>query len=200
VYAKIVPGTGVFSSERYLLSEKLPLIQIHFEDRTDDLSVEPRVLYSFVIRTGKKSFAVFAASEEEKSDWMMCLSNALSSVLHEQQTTSSEKVVVAGEAPQAPVWQDETERLQCPFCSNRFSLLNRKYHCRLCGCVVCANCSDGRVVVPAWGEEQLRCCSKCFAAEGRPGVVKLAPVSPRVLAKSFSGSITRISRVSKRDK
>jgi hypothetical protein len=99
LYAKIVPGTGtMFSAERYLLSEKTSLHHVHFEDRPDDLTVEPKVLFSFVIRIGKKAFAVFASSDEEKSEWMLMLSNALSTVLPEQ---VPEQVTVK-EAPEAP--------------------------------------------------------------------------------------------------
>ncbi len=222
MYAKIIPGTGTkFSAERYLLSEKLSLQYVHFEDRADDFTVEPKVVHSFVLRFGdQKAFAVFAASEDDKSEWMLSLSNALSSVLPSQDTEamaaaggrgsatavgrSSAAAVASSDAPEAPEWQDDTDVLQCGLCVARFSLLVRKYHCRLCGSVVCGSCSEGRVVVAAWGEDQLRCCKKCFVEfDKHPGVVKVMPSSPRMLAsagKSLTGSLSKMtmSRSSKR--
>lgn len=40
-------------------------------------------------------------------------------------------------------WLDDTAVPLCPTCAKRFSLLTRnKHHCRLCGAVMCGECSE----------------------------------------------------------
>ncbi len=229
LYAKMVPGTGLFTSERYLLSEKVPLSKLHLEDRADDESVDPPVRHSFVIQSGKKSFALFASSDEDKSEWLLAVSNATAQLMAEEETkaaaasdAAAEKRVSspsqgsAAEAdasaganeqqqqPDIPAWQEDSSVTSCPICGGKFnSILQRKHHCRLCGHVACAACSEGRVIVPAWGDDQLRVCKPCYAAD-KKGVVKVMPVSPRLLAtagKNLSGSLSNImARGSKREK
>lgn len=38
-------------------------------------------------------------------------------------------------------WVDDSDVSHCEFCMNRFSLTKRKHHCRLCGKIMCSNCS-----------------------------------------------------------
>jgi len=40
-----------------------------------------------------------------------------------------------------PVWQKDSDVQECPICSASFNFLFRKHHCRMCGRVVCGNCS-----------------------------------------------------------
>lgn len=47
-----------------------------------------------------------------------------------------------------PRWQPDAEVTYCPICSTQFSWFNRKHHCRKCGRVVCANCSQHRITIP----------------------------------------------------
>ncbi len=207
VYAKIVPGTGVFTSERYLLSEKMPLTKVHLEDRADDEEADPPVRSSFVIQSGRKAFAVFAESNEAKCDWLLAVSNATAQLLaeEEQQTAAvaAEKKArqsgdAVGPAIDVPAWQDDTGLTQCPLCGAKFNtILLRKYHCRLCGNVACGPCTEGRVVVPAWGEDQLRVCRPCYGKERR-GVTKVQmPPARRNLTGSISNLVT-LSRGSKK--
>lgn len=39
-------------------------------------------------------------------------------------------------------WIDESIVPLCPSCANKFSILQRKHHCRLCGAVMCSKCSQ----------------------------------------------------------
>lgn len=47
-----------------------------------------------------------------------------------------------------PRWQPDAEVTYCPICSTQFSWFNRKHHCRKCGRVVCATCSQHRITIP----------------------------------------------------
>lgn len=40
-----------------------------------------------------------------------------------------------------PLWVPDKEVCACNVCKTRFSLLRRRHHCRMCGHVVCAQCS-----------------------------------------------------------
>ena len=39
-------------------------------------------------------------------------------------------------------WLPEDTVKLCPSCARSFNIARRKHHCRLCGCVMCADCSD----------------------------------------------------------
>ena len=55
-----------------------------------------------------------------------------------------------GLAALAPVWsQDHTTNCcTAPGCSETFTLLNRRHHCRNCGQLVCGECSRRKMVIP----------------------------------------------------
>ena len=36
---------------------------------------------------------------------------------------------------------NDTDSNHCLLCHQLFTLFNRKHHCRLCGILICANCS-----------------------------------------------------------
>jgi len=64
-------------------------------------------------------------------------------------------------AGQAPVWQQDAEADKCPFCNAPFTLLFRKHHCRLCGKVVCGNCSTHYLLL-ANNPVKQRVCDLCY--------------------------------------
>lgn len=38
-------------------------------------------------------------------------------------------------------WSDDSECISCRICNTKFSITRRKHHCRLCGKIMCNNCS-----------------------------------------------------------
>jgi hypothetical protein len=56
-------------------------------------------------------------------------------------------------------WVDSKWVNECAECGTRFSVLNRKHHCRKCGEVVCKNCSPDRMLI---GNQRLRVCHSCY--------------------------------------
>jgi hypothetical protein len=60
----------------------------------------------------------------------------------------------------AAVWAPDDSATTCPVCSvQKFTLLNRKHHCRFCGTVVCGGCSKNRA---QWGDkDNQRICDNC---------------------------------------
>jgi hypothetical protein len=60
-------------------------------------------------------------------------------------------------------WQDNDAATNCWCCDRGFSLVRRKHHCRMCGYVVCWDCSSQKMVVPGFDTKQ-RVCNKCSSS------------------------------------
>ena len=73
----------------------------------------------------------------------------------------------APEARAQPHWVPDAAAASCARCGARFGLvLIRRHHCRLCGAVVCGDCSTGRTSLLGWGiEDEVRCCGQCHVFE-----------------------------------
>lgn len=63
-------------------------------------------------------------------------------------------------AETAPVW---TNGKVCNRCRSSFSLTLRKHHCRHCGNIFCADCSQKTCTLPKFGiEKDVRVCDGCY--------------------------------------
>ncbi|KAK9234975.1 FYVE zinc finger-domain-containing protein [Lipomyces kononenkoae] len=47
-----------------------------------------------------------------------------------------------------PPWQADSDVLSCPICQHSFTLFYRRHHCRICGRVVCGQCSSSYIPYP----------------------------------------------------
>lgn len=50
-------------------------------------------------------------------------------------------VSVTAEFTGVPNWQSDSDAQNCSICNTKFNLWFRRHHCRMCGRVVCGNCS-----------------------------------------------------------
>ncbi|KAK0529972.1 hypothetical protein OC835_004165 [Tilletia horrida] len=79
----------------------------------------------------------------------------------------------------APVWVPDSHADKCAVCSDGFGLWRRKHHCRLCGQVVCWNCSQRSFLIPAYQEgaedQQARACDRCFESMFPPSEDEASP-------------------------
>jgi len=65
---------------------------------------------------------------------------------------------------QTSSWIPDDMNPNCIICKSSFTFLNRRHHCRLCGKVVCDNCSKHREMLAVWDAEQYvlsRICDTC---------------------------------------
>ncbi|CAO1616110.1 unnamed protein product [Parajaminaea phylloscopi] len=66
----------------------------------------------------------------------------------------------------APAWVPDSRADRCMSCSETFGIWRRKHHCRLCGRVVCWNCSTRKFVIASYddGKEDTvaRACDACY--------------------------------------
>lgn len=66
----------------------------------------------------------------------------------------------------APDWHDGKV---CHRCRVAFSFIERKHHCRNCGQIFCAQCSNKTCTLPKFGiEKEVRVCEGCFSSLQRP--------------------------------
>uniref|UniRef100_A0A1I8JQM0 FYVE-type domain-containing protein n=1 Tax=Macrostomum lignano TaxID=282301 RepID=A0A1I8JQM0_9PLAT len=68
-----------------------------------------------------------------------------------------------------PAWQSDRDCPACSLCSCRFSLSNRRHHCRRCGVCACSDCCQHRLPLPRMGfvDPVLHCqaCAEATRAE-----------------------------------
>ena len=62
---------------------------------------------------------------------------------------------------QSRKWTNDSETTNCSSCVKQFSITVRKHHCRNCGGVFCAECTENTANVPSFKKPQ-RVCEICF--------------------------------------
>ncbi|CAH8555504.1 unnamed protein product [Schistosoma haematobium] len=100
-------------------------------------------------------------------------------------TTSFE--LIDTEDGQSVLLQPDCIAHQCTSCRIEFSALRPKHHCRNCGYIFCANCSDRRIVTTSQPSEPVRVCRHCFFQLSRP----TAKSSKQQLVEEYTPCIAR---------
>jgi len=59
----------------------------------------------------------------------------------------------------AAEWVADKDSDSCMICYDKFSLTKRRHHCRICGKLVCAKCSENKTKIT---DKQERVCDTCF--------------------------------------
>ncbi|PAV61114.1 hypothetical protein WR25_27274 [Diploscapter pachys] len=59
-------------------------------------------------------------------------------------------------------WEEDANVHDCRGCQEKFTVSRRKHHCRYCGSIFCATCSEGRVKLPS-NPKPARVCDTCFS-------------------------------------
>lgn len=64
-------------------------------------------------------------------------------------------------------WESNRASTGCTLCQSRFTLINRRHHCRNCGSLVCGSCSSNKAKIFDANARQLaedpqRVCDPCF--------------------------------------
>eukprot|EP00035_Acanthoeca_spectabilis_P025192 m.457283 g.457283 ORF g.457283 m.457283 type:complete len:407 (-) comp21225_c0_seq1:92-1312(-) len=113
------------------------------------------------INNKRKSFVVYAQSPREKASWIQVMNKfialARESVGLDPQTRDAEA---------RALWVPDSKVNQCMVsgCGLKFSLVNRKHHCRNCGKVVCGPCSASKAILNQNKPE--RVCKVCHEKLG----------------------------------
>ena len=111
-----------------------------------------------------------SSNVDERNDWL----EAINSAIEENQNKKASFLNVDQLNPltrmegelgdTAPVWIPDQRATMCQLCSNEFTLVNRRHHCRACGKVVCSQCSANKAPIKYRQYEAVKVCSSCFDA------------------------------------
>jgi len=130
------------------------------------------LLNAFQITTESKSFVVIAQSADDKELWLQKLTDSITQYINNVQTLD---LNVDSSISTAPVWVPDDEVKACTCCNTKFTVINRRHHCRQCGQIVCANCSNNNRLLK--GQGKVRVCTECMKkpADWTPqGAVKIS--------------------------
>ncbi|KAG0726584.1 Pleckstrin y domain-containing family F member 2 [Chionoecetes opilio] len=146
----LVYGNIVLNKKKYNKQHLIPLEEVQLSSLEDDGSFRN----GWLIKTPTKSFAVYAATATEKSEWMAHINKCVSDLLRKSGKKAAEN--------HAAVWVPDSDTSICMHCKKtQFTLINRRHHCRKCGKVVCGPCSSKKVVLQHQSNKPLRVCLSC---------------------------------------
>nr|XP_003473718.2 FYVE, RhoGEF and PH domain-containing protein 2 [Cavia porcellus] len=154
----------------------------HFQVRTriDVAGMKVRPLpdsefpHSFLVSGRQRTLELQARSEEEMISWMQACQAAVD---HLERRTETFKAAVQGPEGdaqeqelqseelglRAPQWVRDKMVTMCMRCQEPFNALTRRrHHCRACGYVVCARCSDYRAELQYDQGHLHRVCAACY--------------------------------------
>ncbi|XP_032083490.1 zinc finger FYVE domain-containing protein 26 isoform X2 [Thamnophis elegans] len=81
-----------------------------------------------------------------------------------QQAACAQDFVPPEKPPPKQQWIPDDTEDTCMVCkTERFTMFNRRHHCRRCGRLVCRSCSTKNMVVEACKENPARVCDQCYS-------------------------------------
>ncbi len=141
---------------------------------------------------------------KSKSKSVVLQINSMSAAIEKESSSMTPK---ASSFIRPKSWVDDDHSHNCKVCSKKFSLLNRRHHCRQCGQLVCDPCSARRFLLPNVDKvKEVRVCDKCYSklaildnvgGDDNPTLpVKLRPVSVSVMPRREGVSSLSVSPAS----
>jgi len=147
----LVYGNIVIAKKKYNQQHIIPLEEVQLSSLEDN----GQYRNGWLIKTPTKSFAVYAATATEKTEWMAHINRCVLDLLNKSGKKAASR--------HAAVWVPDDAAATCQHCQRvSFSLLQRRHHCRKCGIVVCGACSSKRIMLPHQSSKPLRCCLACY--------------------------------------
>lgn len=146
----LVYGSIILNGWWHKKQQIIPLEDIQLEDLEDGVTMRNQ----WLVRTPRKSFFLAAVSCEEKQAWMEHIEDCKSRLLRSDGRRPGSTFAVS--------WIPDSASTTCMCCSNKFTVTQRRHHCRKCGFVVCGACSKKRAVIGhIHPTKQLRVCTRC---------------------------------------
>uniref|UniRef100_A0A182U0N8 PH domain-containing protein n=1 Tax=Anopheles melas TaxID=34690 RepID=A0A182U0N8_9DIPT len=101
----------------------------------------------WLIRTATKSFAVYAATQTEKQEWMAHINKCIEDLLRKSMVKAARNQL----------------KHMLPYGFRIVKLPSACiHHCRNCGAVVCGPCSSKKFILPGQSNKPLRVCLDCY--------------------------------------
>uniref|UniRef100_A0A8C5G0J9 Zinc finger FYVE domain-containing protein 26 n=1 Tax=Gouania willdenowi TaxID=441366 RepID=A0A8C5G0J9_GOUWI len=84
--------------------------------------------------------------------------------ISERKRHSPSKFQPPDRPPARKDWVPDTQQAVCMVCRReRFTMFNRRHHCRRCGRLVCHTCSERKMLVDGCPGEEVRVCDQCYS-------------------------------------
>ncbi|XP_009890040.1 PREDICTED: FYVE, RhoGEF and PH domain-containing protein 2 [Charadrius vociferus] len=152
--------------------------QVHLRINVDGMKVrelnDTQFPHTFLVSGKQRTLELQARSEEEMSAWIKAFRDAID---RKEKRSETFKTAVHGLDPSNAISHPQTEELgrrapqwvrdnlvtMCMRCKEPFNaIMRRRHHCRACGYVVCARCSDYKAELQYDGNRLNRVCQECY--------------------------------------
>ncbi|XP_062451227.1 FYVE, RhoGEF and PH domain-containing protein 2 isoform X2 [Rhea pennata] len=150
--------------------------QVHLRIDVDGIKVrelnDTQFPHTFLVSGKQRTLELQARSREEMNSWIKAFQDAI-----DRKEKSSESFKIAVHRPEtapsplkteelgrrAPQWVRDNLVTMCMRCKEPFNaIMRRRHHCRACGYVVCARCSDYKAELQYDGNRLNRVCQECY--------------------------------------
>ncbi|XP_055120550.1 FYVE, RhoGEF and PH domain-containing protein 2 isoform X1 [Symphalangus syndactylus] len=130
--------------------------------------------HSFLVSGKQRTLELQARSQEEMISWMQAFQAAIDQIEKRNETFKAAAQGPEGDTQEqelqseelglrAPQWVRDKMVTMCMRCQEPFNALTRRrHHCRACGYVVCARCSDYRAELKYDDNRPNRVCLHCY--------------------------------------
>ncbi|XP_005318802.2 FYVE, RhoGEF and PH domain-containing protein 2 isoform X1 [Ictidomys tridecemlineatus] len=129
--------------------------------------------HCFLVSGKQRTLELQARSQEEMASWIQACQAAIDQIEKRNETFKAAVQGPEGDAQEqgqseelglrAPQWVRDKMVTMCMRCQEPFNALTRRrHHCRACGYVVCARCSDYKAELQYDGNRPSRVCLHCF--------------------------------------
>ncbi|XP_032718224.1 FYVE, RhoGEF and PH domain-containing protein 2 isoform X2 [Lontra canadensis] len=130
--------------------------------------------HSFLVSGKQRTLELQARSQEEMISWIQACQAAIDQIEKRNETFKAAVQGPEGDTQEqelqseelglrAPQWVRDKMVTMCMRCREPFNALTRRrHHCRACGYVVCAKCSDYRAELKYDGNRPNRVCFHCY--------------------------------------
>ncbi|KAL1257029.1 hypothetical protein QQF64_012574 [Cirrhinus molitorella] len=128
--------------------------------------------HTFQVSGKERTLELQASSEQDKESWIKAFQETIHIYLQKNESFKSafkdvEEVTdlkISELGKRAPRWIRDNEVTMCMRCKEAFNALTRRrHHCRACGYVVCAKCSDYKASLEYDGNRMNKVCKDCFS-------------------------------------
>ncbi|XP_069731764.1 FYVE, RhoGEF and PH domain-containing protein 2 isoform X1 [Phaenicophaeus curvirostris] len=150
--------------------------QVHLRIDVDGMKVQElndtQFPHTFLVSGKQRTLELQARSGEEMAAWIKAFQDTID---RKEKRSETFKTVVQGlemETPalkteqlgrRAPQWVRDNLVTMCMRCKEPFNAITRRrHHCRACGYVVCARCSDYKAELQYDGNRLNRVCQECY--------------------------------------
>lgn len=97
------------------------------------------------------------------------------------------------------MWIPDTAVSACMVCTDPFTKIRRRHHCRMCGHVICGPCSTHKLKIPYMKDTQGRVlagrvCDECYSREQSGGMGNIVSTRKKKQQKSVkNGSVLDVA-------